>query len=316
MEIDGDVTCSVCSDCPERIKYNGNYRCKNQECFNLKERWWIDALLSDASDATGLPVGGIMRDMPVSSQQDFYTDRESLQKILETGCTKGNLKLFYRAVPGNPNHMNPPMNPAYNTPEGFPQIAIVCHHGQRKSCTCLDALKKDWIEARDAKDKQRKAEAAEIMKPVMAALLIGLRERHLEVWRRLAVDICFETRNQAEKATSIEELETMILEHLLLRFPGVSWQAREYPEQAQQSADNLLKLLGVCVQTPAESESFAAFLADPTIKPLLRDLENMAEERGCSLSWDQHTWGYVLDGTRYNTIDDVRGALEQMEVAV
>lgn len=237
----GEVVCRICTACPERIKYSGVYRCPNTECYETKMAWWVKRRLEEAHAATGLPVGGMLAALEYGAHEGFALEREHLQAIRETGCDRANLKLFYR---GEKERLR------YCAPEGHPQVVIICDHGSRKRCACLARRKAHENQHLANAERQRKQKVAAILAPAREAVLAGLRAQHIEVWRVLAAQLCFDQKGKIEKAATIAEIEDIIVSRIFGRMPGVLWNAADDPEQAQQSVARILDLLGVCAQTP------------------------------------------------------------------
>jgi hypothetical protein len=318
VDIDGDVICSRCTVCPVRMKYENQWRCTNQHCYDSKWTWWIEQALGSARAASGLNlvIGGDFQGLAYGSYEDFYINREQFQEILAGGCPKGNLRLFYKRDPHGAR---------YNTIDGYSHAIIVCAHGAHRRCTCLAAKKAVLDKQRKEIERHRTERADAILAPAKAAILAGLRTRNLLIWRMLTDHLFYDAdaRTKIAKITTVEDLEAIIVDKLLSGMPGISSYAAIDPDLAREAATAILKMLpdvctqtpdpepDVCTQTPEDSDDDD----DPRTTQDVLDFHTMgdrARAHGMSLRWDQGTWNYTLSGKSYPNLDAVRVALDHM----
>jgi ParB-like chromosome segregation protein Spo0J len=184
FELDDEQALQVeahrCEDCLIRVKHEGELRCPDEKCWDLKAELWADLRLADAEAASGLPR--LVDDGKYGTVETFYAlDNTALAaEIAKEGCPRERLRLKFEHAPR-----------AGALLDGFDDVRVVCHHGEGDRCHCLAAKKSALTRERNQSDpelqarRQREKKVRELTAPAYQVLAKALVAGHVGAWRLL-----------------------------------------------------------------------------------------------------------------------------------
>lgn len=178
--------------CPMMIKAGGTMRCKDPDCFDLKRKWRIEQILSEASSDTGMPVIRGKRDVRERLHLFWANSEHSrgdVVAILKDGCDDMAL-LYDRRI----NCIGPKKHEALG-------VRFVCT-SEKHYCECMNKRMQERIsgptpqqaeekrrtdQARRLEEVRQQRTAVEVRAVKPAAQVVGeaLVEGNLEAWREL-----------------------------------------------------------------------------------------------------------------------------------
>mgnify|MGYP001053739822 CR=1 FL=1 len=240
IEIDlqvADVQSPTCTTCPIRVKHQSGLRCPDRDCYRLKATTYQDRILAAASADSGIPSGNCSAN-DVWDECDYFWGnghKTYLEDILKRGgCDQ--LRLVFQEE-------NRGVRPIV---DGHPHAAIVCHHGKRRSCTCIKAREAEQNRAAEQQQQSQRAEAESILKPALPAILDAIQTGHPKVWHRIGSHMGLHLPDTA----STDEIQQRIARYILER--SIPYDAQQKPESARTGVDGIARWLGVNISTPED----------------------------------------------------------------
>lgn len=159
-----------CTNCPARVKRGKSGRCGDDDCYKRKKELWAALRIRLAAEASGIPI----LDAEESWREaNLLSDDNLAKKVVEKGCPK--LALRY----------DPFLGYGQRLPD-FPDVRIVCHHGEGQHCRCLAALKREQTKndpEKQAENEAKKRLESEIIAPAARVLLDAIVENDRGAWR-------------------------------------------------------------------------------------------------------------------------------------
>jgi len=233
-----NVTAPACNECDKRIQSGKKQRCPVESCYELKKEAWQRLRVEEASKATGIPAVRGEHETEWSVAERFGGKQEFAQKIQGMGCE--NLRLRYEDT----TDWYPNLKEA-----GFPDVALMCLHGEDGKCECLKKLKAEH-ERNDPEIQAKRAEEAEIERMFQAAtqaVFQALSANEIGIWRLLLGVIDYRFRENAGELT-LEQIHQKMAEALV--------RGGYYPNKAavQKHLQEILEIAGLpALEMPNEA---------------------------------------------------------------
>lgn len=240
IEIDlqlADVQSPTCTSCPIRVKHQSGLRCPDRNCFRLKAATYQERILAAASAESGIVSGNCSTNDVWGECEDFWGNghKTHLEDILKKGGCE-QLRLVFQEE-------NRGVRPIV---DGHPHAAIVCHHGKRRSCTCIKSREVEQDRAAAQQQQAQRTEAESILKPALPAILDAIQTGHVKVWRRIASHMGLHVPD----ASGTDEIQQRIARYILER--SIPVDALQKPESARTGMDGIVRWLGVEIGTPED----------------------------------------------------------------
>lgn len=176
-----------CDKCPVRILDGDNSLCPDAACFEAKGHRWRTETLSGASEASGIPL--LQGNLVYNDVESFYGNGNLVKQIIVAGCE--NLRLQYDKYAGTHEERHVP---------GYPQAAIVCHHGKGKHCTCLSKLRSERTrnDPLQIAERERKKDLQKMLAEYSAILAAAIADANPAVWLRILQSMSYKYSDKGE----------------------------------------------------------------------------------------------------------------------
>ncbi len=206
----------TCEGCAERIKVRlsdgrDEWRCARNGCSKAREAAWAQSQLAAATAVSGIPL---------LEEAEGYQTWTSLDgapepaKIIEERCPNLRLK-WEKWSSASQVHV-----------DGYPNVRIVCRHGEGGKCACATKAKAAQTRAanaalpaddpeREARELKRRVER-EVLDPAAEAVLEALLAGELGVWRTLANKANYQARIGDD--WPLERIQRKIAEGLVVSY--------------------------------------------------------------------------------------------------
>lgn len=271
-----------CDNCPLLITLGKNdekeYRCPRSACFEAKEARWIADKLASISEELGIPI--VEGDLSYGEKEDFYSDPDLLEKIMEHGCD--NLRLRF-------NHC------------ADDQYKIICHHGRGKSCECLRKLRAERTRNDPGRvaERERQKKIQSIVDNHAQALAEAIDDGNVHVWRQLLryLDPYGSGKSKKSDEWDLDLIRRKMAERIIRN--SLDWQSEKDPDLALNCITETFRRLDVALPQP-----------DDPLEALAYQLERIGGWMA-GLADDLPTWEAVA-GNREN-LEKLSQELTQLE---
>jgi ParB family chromosome partitioning protein len=216
-----------CDDCPARVKSGDEWRCPDETCFDRKTEHWRAEQIRLASEASGIPAGDLASGRH-GQVAYFYGEGDLLQQIVADRCP--NLRLEWDVYGGS------------SLPD-FPNVKIVCYHGEGKHCTCLSKARAERTRNDPAHvaEREREKEMNRLLDKYGALVAAALRSGNLHVWLRILRIVDYQIKKG--DAMTLDQIQQRIGRNLVNN--NLTWVAKNDLQIAQRQIDDLLATLGI-----------------------------------------------------------------------
>lgn len=230
---EGGLRSPQCTECPMKIRRGKAGRCGDGDCYREKRRLWEALRLRLASEASGTPILGDVENAWVEIN---LLSGPLASEAIKEGCKKQNLALRYDACPDHGQRV-----------PGFPDVRIICHHGEGQHCRCMAALKREQTKndpEKQAENEAKKRLENEIVAPAVRVLLDALTENEAGAWRLMLPRMAAVYTGQAQD-WPLEKVQERIARGLVL--DAVPWNGHHDLEQTHRKVIGRLAQAGLAL---------------------------------------------------------------------
>jgi len=212
----GGIQSPRCDNCPIRIKikHARGYRCPDFDCYDAKAAAYKSARLAEASAVLGIPAAADDEPSTWSREKGFGGEDPDLVSdiVIEEGCKRGCLRLRFARSEYN-----------YH-PAGFPDVAVVCHHGEDADrCHCLAAKKGQQTREetfRESRDRLTKEIEEKIKNPTAGLLSTSLASNHRGAWIVLLRAMSIGFKKDDIKEWTLQQIQDKIAHRMIWNLMG------------------------------------------------------------------------------------------------
>lgn len=230
-----------CADCALRTRE----RCAGPTCFQIKRAAWQQRRLEQASAKLGVPA--LAKEPSYNAMEGSFGGFG--EQIVAAGCEK--LRLVAGGYTGQ-------------RARGFPELRIICAHGQGKKCSCALKLQRAAAQTDPTKiaERERKKESSALISQATAALAAALASGNPKAWRKALRAVRYEYREETTEGWDLPTIQGAIASALV---KGACYYNDERPELVREHVGKLLTFCDlplpweaaqsapdVCAQTPEQ----------------------------------------------------------------
>jgi ParB/RepB/Spo0J family partition protein len=240
-------------------------RCAGPSCFEVKQKAWQQRRLEQASAKLGIPA---LAKEPSYTEMEAYFGGHGAQ-IVEAGCEK--LRLVAGGYSGE-------------RVTDFPELRIICAHGQSKKCSCTLRLQREHARTDPAKidERERKKESAAVISAATEALATALAAGNLKAWRKALRAISYNYKEEATEGWDLPTIQHAMASALV---KSASYYNDEHPDQMRSYIGKLLLFCDLplpwLTATPAPPTDDVCAQTLPDVSPLA----DLAERLGLVEQW-------------------------------
>ncbi len=294
-----------CADCRLMSGQGNAARCAGPDCYTAKDRHWSARRLRDAAAKLGIPA--VDKEPTHSAAERFYSGEEFAEQIRTRGCDK------LRVCHGSSGLPVP----------GYPELRILCLHGQGKRCGCLQSVRQQQSKTDPVKidERARKKEAAALFEQAITALTGALADGQTAAWRRVLRQVSYDYKEETTATWDLGQVQRALATAILKS----AVYNRDYPEHVRSYGGKLLTAVGlpppwadtdeggVCAQTPtADEPAPAPQSTDPFYAPAAQMARDRAAALGMVLAYED---GWMLGDDGPMSWPDLKKRLAQVEGA-